>query len=66
MNLQQPQPPALKPAEYCTTRGRDTPEERDDAGRVLRLQGCKSIRFETLNDGRLVAHGYLAAGLVFP
>lgn len=53
-------PPALKPGDYITMRGADTQAERIDAERVLRRNGCKSIRFEQLPDGRLQAHGYLA------
>lgn len=59
------QPPQIRAAEYTTMRGQDTPAERADAQRVLKQQGCKSFRFETLSDGRLVAHGYMAEGLVF-
>lgn len=57
-----PPAPALKPGEYVVLRGADTPEERQDAERLMRQNGCKRIRFEPLVDGRLQVHGYLAAG----
>lgn len=63
MNLQIPSP-QLKAGDYTTTRGTDNADERADAERVLRLNGCRSVRFETMTDGRLLAHGYLAQ-LVF-
>jgi hypothetical protein len=58
-------PPQIKPGDYVTMRGSDTEAERKDCERVLRHNGCRSIRFETMTDGRLQAHGYLAqiAGL---
>lgn len=52
--------PKLKAGEYTVIRGADTQAERNDARRVLRQQGCKSVRFEKLTDGRIVVHGYLA------
>lgn len=48
-----------RPGEYAVQRSADTPESRKDAKETLRRQGCKSVRFVTLVDGRLVAHGYL-------
>lgn len=59
MNFPTP-PPKLRSGEYTVIRGVDTQAERNDARNVLRQQGCKSVRFETLTDGRIVAHGYLA------
>lgn len=53
-------PPKLRPGEYVVLRGADTAAERADAERSLRNQGCRSVRFETLADGRLQVHGYLA------
>lgn len=53
-------PPQIKPGDYITMRGSDNAAERADCERVLRQNGCKSIRFETFPDGRLQAHGYLA------
>ncbi len=52
--------PKLRAGEYTVLRGSDTQAERNDARRVLRQQGCKSVRFEPLTDGRIVVHGYLA------
>jgi hypothetical protein len=49
-----------KAGDYVTRRGRDTAEEREDARRVLRNQGCRGFRFELLPDGTMQAHGYLA------
>ncbi len=51
----------LRPGEYIVTRGADTEAERVDCKRVLRNNGCKSVRFEPLGDGRLQVHGYLAS-----
>jgi len=59
--LLQTPPPALKCGEYVLLRGADTVAERADAQRTLRNQGCKAVRFEQLADGRLQAHGYMAA-----
>jgi hypothetical protein len=53
-------PPKLRAGEYVVLRGADTPAERTDAERSLRNQGCRSVRFEPLADGRLQVHGYLA------
>lgn len=53
--------PKLKAGDYITMRGSDTAAERVDAERVLRQNGCRSVRFEPLADGRLQVHGYLAA-----
>ena len=47
--------------DYVVTRARDTPEERSDAEQTLRVNGCLRVHFETLNDGRLQAHGYMRA-----
>lgn len=64
----------LRPGEYVITRGADTVAERADCKRVLRDNGCRSVRFETIvtylpdPDGtmqpssiKLQAHGYLAS-----
>lgn len=53
-------PPQIKPGDYVTLRSADTEAERADCEETLRRQGCKSVRFEQLPDGRLQAHGYLA------
>lgn len=45
--------------DYVVLRSRNTDENRDDAEKVLRANGCKAIRFAELPDGRLQAHGYL-------
>jgi hypothetical protein len=52
--------PKLRSGEYVVTRGADTEAERNDARATLRRNGCKSVRFEPLGDGRLQVHGYLA------
>lgn len=63
--------PNLRPAEYVITRGQDTEAEREDAKRVLRSNGCRTVRFERrtrfqeTNAGQiqytsLVIHGYVA------
>lgn len=53
------QPLAPPVGEYVITRAQDTAEQRADAERVLRANGCKRFRAETLADGRMVVHGYL-------
>jgi hypothetical protein len=58
LNVSPPSKP--KPGDYTVIRGADTVAERNDARTVLRQQGCKSVRFEPLTDGRIVVHGYLA------
>ena len=55
------QPPTPPVGEYVITRSSDTPEQRADAERVLRANGCLRFRAETLPDGRMVVHGYLRA-----
>jgi hypothetical protein len=50
----------LRSGEYIIMRGTDNDAERADCKRVLRNNGCKSVRFEPLTDGRLQVHGYLA------
>lgn len=52
--------PQLRAGEYVVTRGADTEAERNDARATLRRNGCKCVRFESLDDGRLQVHGYLA------
>ncbi len=51
----------LRSGEYVIVRSIDTDAERADCKRVLRNNGCKTVRFESLGDGRMQAHGYLAA-----
>ncbi len=47
--------------DYIVTRGKDSPDQRSDAEQTLRANGCLRFRFETLEDGRLQAHGYMRA-----
>jgi len=47
------------PGDYVVTRGSSTLEQIADATRTLSHQGCRRVRMEVLDDGRLVAHGYL-------
>jgi hypothetical protein len=61
MNYLQTPPPTLRTGEYVLLRGADTEAERTDVQRVLRNNGCKAVRFETITDGRLRAHGYVAS-----
>ena len=55
------EPPKPRVGDYVLTRASDTLEQRADAERVLRQNGCKQFRAEPLPDGRLVVHGYLRA-----
>lgn len=50
----------LKAGDYIQLRGADTESERADVRAIFRRNGCRSVRFEVLGDGRLQAHGYLA------
>lgn len=52
-------PPEPRDGDYVITRASDTPEQRADAERVLRANGCRQFRAEVLEDGRMVVHGYL-------
>lgn len=52
--------PQQQPGDYVLIRAVDNDDERADARRILRENGCRSVRFETLADGRLQAHGYVA------
>lgn len=52
-------PAELKPGDYVRIHAQDTEAERAEATEIMRQQGCKSVRFETLDDGRLQVHGYL-------
>lgn len=45
--------------DYVVFRSEDTQATRQDAGLYLALQGCRRMRYVTLGDGRLQAHGYL-------
>ncbi len=58
MNLQQQR--TLKTGDYIQLRGEDSESERADVRSIFRRNGCRSVRFEALSDGRLQAHGYLA------
>lgn len=49
----------LKTGEYVISRGADNEAERADCKRVLRNNGCRSVRFEP-REGMLFVHGYLA------
>lgn len=48
----------LRTGEYVINRGADTEAERADIKRVLRANGCRTVRFEP-RDGILFAHGYM-------
>jgi hypothetical protein len=50
---------SFREGDYVAVRGIDCEAERDDVTRLLKQNGCRSIRFDTLVDGRLQAHGYL-------
>lgn len=56
-------PKAQRPpdGDYVVTRAHDTPEERADAEQTLRANGCLRFWYQTLDDGRLQAHGYMRA-----
>lgn len=59
LNPNEPTKPAC--GDYVVTRSKDTPEERSDAERSLRANGCKRFRAETRPDGTMAVHGYLRA-----
>jgi len=50
----------LRTGEYVLNRGADNEIERADCRATLRRNGCRSVRFETFENGLLCAHGYLA------
>jgi hypothetical protein len=50
----------LRTGEYVITRGASSKEEKADCKRVMRANGCRSVRFELLADGRMSVHGYMA------
>lgn len=50
----------LRTGDYVLNRGADTPAERADCKRVMRANGCRTVRFEP-REGLLFVHGYLAA-----
>jgi hypothetical protein len=61
MSLNPFESPAPRCGDYVVIRASDTPEQRLDAEQLLARNGCKGVRFEVLDDGRLQAHGYLRA-----
>ncbi len=61
MSLNPHEPPKPRDGDYVVIRGVDSEFERGDAERQLANQGCRAVRFVTLDDGRLQAHGYLRA-----
>lgn len=56
LNSQNKPPPD---GDYVVFRSTDTQETRNDACLSLAQQGCRRMRYVTLGDGRLQAHGYL-------
>lgn len=59
----------LRSGEYIISRGVDSEAERADCRRIMRNNGCRSIRFEVKREyspyddawvNKLSAHGYLA------
>ncbi len=53
-------PGAPRTGEYVMNFPIERSGDRDTARQVMRRNGCKSIRFELLESGRLTAHGYVA------
>lgn len=56
--MQQNEPPT---GEYVRILYEDTEQTRIDGRELMRRQGCKAVRFETLDNGALQVHGYLRA-----
>lgn len=50
---------SYRDGDYVVMRGQDSASDRASCDQQLTEQGCRSIRFEALGDGRLQAHGYL-------
>lgn len=59
----------VRPGEYVINRGVDSDAERDDCRRMLKNNGCRTVRFETrqvsnpymdASEVHLTAHGYMA------
>jgi hypothetical protein len=53
--------PTPRAGDYVFNMGKDSEQDRIEAERLLKNQGCKQFRFEPLSDGRVIAHGYLRA-----
>lgn len=51
---------SYRDGDYITMRNPDSADMRTEAAAMLLEQGCRSVRFATLSDGRLQAHGYMA------
>lgn len=47
--------------DYVFTAPHDSEEHRQEGETRLKANGCKRVEHRVLEDGRLVAHGYLAA-----
>ena len=46
--------------DYTLTLGHSHEEAKTEGNRIMRANGCERVRFEELEDGRMVVHGYLA------
>lgn len=54
--MQSNEPPT---GDYVRILYEDTEQMRTDGRELMRRQGCKGVRFETLDNGALQVHGYL-------
>ncbi len=59
MSLNPFEVPKPRDGDYVITRGQDNDFERADSSHYLKAHGCQSVRFVTLDDGRLQIHGYI-------
>lgn len=53
------QPFTAKPGDYCMNFPQERDGDRQTARDVMKRNGCHSIRFELLESGTLIAHGYI-------
>lgn len=51
--------PRVKDGDYIMNFGQDTPENRAEAEKILRNNGCRSFVMEHAVAGHLIAHGFL-------
>lgn len=58
-------PSKIKTGDYIVNAGNGDDNNRADAMRVLKNNGCKSFRYEIFPEYTL-CHGYLQEGLEFP
>lgn len=46
--------------DYTQLLGSCSDESKFEGNRTMRANGCKRVRFEELEDGRMIVHGFLS------